>query len=142
VLPDRLEVVPSSIVVSQRLSYDTADEVYTECSPEQEPHLFALLEVRRLAAAQRWPGPASGQRSRRTPLRHCCSGHQSCCRWSCCPGGSGGRACCFCWCLLWPHGECSSRARPSAGLHAMVWSQAGPSLWPGKKPFQGNAAQS
>lgn len=44
-LLDRVEVMPSTIVVTQRLSYDGADERYAECTEDQEPELYALLRV-------------------------------------------------------------------------------------------------
>lgn len=48
VLLDRLEVVPSTITPSRRLTYDTADEMYEECPEEMEPDLFDLLKAAQL----------------------------------------------------------------------------------------------
>lgn len=45
VLPDRVEVVPTTVIPTLRLTYDSADELYAECSPQEEPDVFALLQA-------------------------------------------------------------------------------------------------
>lgn len=43
---DSIEACPSIVCPSRRLSYEDVDSMLLECTPEQEPDIFKLHEVR------------------------------------------------------------------------------------------------
>lgn len=47
-LPDSVVAVPSLVTPARRLTYVDVDEIYQECSAEDEPDLFDLRQVRLL----------------------------------------------------------------------------------------------
>lgn len=48
-LPDTVVATPSLVAPARRLTYVDVDEIYAECSPEDEADLFDLRRVRRAA---------------------------------------------------------------------------------------------
>jgi hypothetical protein len=44
-LPDSVQVIPSVVRPSRRLTYDEVDELLVECSEEQEPDVHGLAQV-------------------------------------------------------------------------------------------------
>lgn len=57
-LADSVEVLPSSVAPSRRLSYVDADAIYQHCGEEEEGELFQLLQVGRAAGRGRARGGA------------------------------------------------------------------------------------